>query len=87
MKQYVIIPGAPNKALFGAVSVALGIIARRTFFAALKAAKTTKIWLQRKYVFCRDNDDPAGIVLTGWQYVGFNILAALVIILIAIIGD
>lgn len=87
MRQYVIIPGAPNRAFFGAVSVALGIIARRALFVALKAAKTTKTWLQRKHVFCRDNDDLAGIVLTGWQYVGFNILTALVIILIAIIGD
>lgn len=87
MKQYVIITGAPNKALFGAVFIALGIIARRALFTALKATKTTKIWLQRKHVFCRDNDDPAGIVLTGWQYVGFNILVALVIILITIIGD
>ena len=87
MKQYVIIPGAPNRAFLGAVFFALGIIARRTFFAAMKAAKTTKIWLQSKRVFCRDNDDPAGIVLTGWQYVGFNALVALVIILIVMMGD
>lgn len=87
MKQYVLTPGAPNKVLFGAVFAALGIIARRALFAALKAAKTTKIWLQSKHVFCRDNDDPAGIVLTGWQYVGFNVLIALVIILIIMIGD
>ena len=87
MKQYALTSGAPNRAFLGAVFFALGIIARRALFAALKAAKTTKIWLQRKHIFCRDNDDPAGIVLTGWQYVGFNILVALVIILIVMIGD
>lgn len=87
MKQYVITPGTTNKALFGAVFVALGIIVHRAFFVALKAAKTAKTWLQSKHVFCRDNDDPAGIVLTGLQFVGFNVLAGLVLIIIAMIGD
>ena len=87
MELYVITPGATNKALFRAVFVALGIIARRALFVPLKAARTAKTWLQSKHVFCRDNDDPAGIVLTGWQYVGFNALFALVIILIVLIGD
>jgi hypothetical protein len=87
MEQFVSTPDATNKTLFGTVFFALGIIARRAFFAALKVVKTTKIWLQSKHVFCRDNDDPAGIVLTGLQYVCFNALFALVIILIVLVGD
>lgn len=86
MKQYAITPGL-NKAFFWAVFVALGIIARRALFAAQKAAKTAKIWLNNKHAFCRDNDNPAGIVLTGWQYIGFNAMAGLVLIIIAMIGD
>lgn len=87
MKQYVITPGATNKALFRAVFVALGIIVHRALFVALKAARTAKTWQQSKHVYCRDNDDPAGIVLTGLQYVGFSSLVVLVIILIVLIGD
>ncbi len=87
MKQYVITPGATNKALFGAVCVALCIITRRAFLAGLKAVKTAKAWLNNKHAFCQDRDDPAGIVLTGWQYIGFNVLAGLALLIIAMIGD
>ncbi len=87
MKQYVITPGTTNKTLFGAVSIVPGIIARRAFLAGLKAVKFAKSWLNNKHAFCQDNDDPAGIVLTGWQYIVLNALAGLVLLFIAMIGN
>ena len=48
----------------------------------LAALKTTRQWLQTQHSFYGRDGDP--IQCTGWQFVGYNIIAAIVAILLCI---
>lgn len=54
--------------------------------AALKAAHratlTARAWLRASHEFCAQDGDP--IRCTGWQLVGFNLAAAVVVVLLSI---
>ena len=49
---------------------------------ALEALKTARQWLQSQHSFYGGDGDP--IKCTGWQFVGYNIIAAVVAILLCI---
>lgn len=49
---------------------------------ALAALKTARQWLQAQHGFYGQDGDP--IQCTGWQFVGYNIIAALIAILLCI---
>ena len=49
---------------------------------ALAALKTACQWLQAQHSFYGQDGDP--IKCTGWQFVGYNIIAAIVAILLCI---
>jgi hypothetical protein len=65
-------------ALF-AVTVLLIIRMTKNALTTLKAARQ---WLQIKHSFYDQDGDP--IKCTGWQFVGYNIIAAVVAILLCI---
>lgn len=54
--------------------------------AALRAARRATIaaraWLRASHEFCGQDGDP--IKCTGWQFVGYNIAAAVVVVLLSI---
>ena len=50
--------------------------------ALLTAFKTVRQWLQAQHSFYGKDGDP--IRCTGWQFVGYNIIAALIAILLCI---
>lgn len=54
--------------------------------AALKAAHRATIaaraWLRASHEFCAQDGDP--IRCTGWQFVGYNLAAAVVVLLLCI---
>lgn len=54
--------------------------------AALKAAHRATIaaraWLRASHEFCAQDGDP--IHCTGWQFVGYNLAAAVVVLLLCI---
>lgn len=54
----------------------------RTVKNALTALKMARQWLQTQHSFCGEDGDP--IKCTGWQFVGYNIIAAVVAILLCI---
>ena len=54
----------------------------RTVKNALTAFKTVRQWLQTQHSFYGQDGDP--IQCTGWQFVGYNIIAAVVAILLCI---
>lgn len=49
---------------------------------ALEALKTARHWLQAQHSFYGKDGDP--IKCTGWQFIGYNIIAAVVAILLCI---
>lgn len=49
---------------------------------ALAAFKTARQWLRAQHSFYGQDGDP--IQCTGWQFVGYNIMAAVVAILLCI---
>lgn len=61
---------------------AVVLLVSRTVKNALAALKTARQWLQSQHSFYGDDGDP--IKCTGWQFVGYNIIAAVVAILLCI---
>ena len=49
---------------------------------ALAGLKMARVWLHAQHSFYGKDDDP--IRCTGWQFIGYNIIAAVVAILLCI---
>ena len=50
--------------------------------AAHRATITARVWLRASHEFYGQDGDP--IKCTGWQFVGFNLAAAVVVVLLSI---
>lgn len=78
-------PAAVVRALAQSLTLAAIYVAQRTA-AALKAARRATIaaraWLRASHDFYAQDGDP--IRCTGWQFVGYNIAAAVVAVLLSI---
>ena len=73
---------AGTRALLTAlISVSVLLFTRMTE-NAMAALKTARQWLQAQHSFYGQDGDP--IQCTGWQFVGYNIIAALIAILLCI---
>ncbi len=76
---------AVRRALAQSLTLAAAYGAQRTA-AALKAARRATIaaraWLSASHEFFAQDGDP--IRCTGWQFVGFNLAAAAVVVLLSI---
>lgn len=76
---------AVRRALAQSLTLAATYGAQRTA-AALKAARRATIaaraWLSASHEFFAQDGDP--IRCTGWQFVGFNLAAAAVVVLLSI---
>lgn len=73
---------AGTRALLAALFAVIVLLVSRTVKNALAALKTVCQWLQTKHSFYGQDGDP--IKCTGWQFVGYNIIAAVVAILLCI---
>lgn len=71
-----------TRALLAALFAVVVLLAIRTATNALTALKTARQWLLAQHSFCGEDGDP--IKCTGWQFVGYNIIAAVVAILLCI---
>nr|DAT24530.1 MAG TPA: hypothetical protein [Caudoviricetes sp.] len=71
-----------TRALLTALFAVIVLFVTRTAKNALAALKTARQWLQAQHSFYGDDGDP--IRCTGWQFVGYNIIAAVVAILLCI---
>ena len=73
------------RAMAQSLTLAATYVAQRTA-AALRAAHrvtiAARIWLRASHEFYAQDGDP--IRCTGWQFVGYNIIAAVVAILLCI---
>ncbi len=80
-----IITAAVLRALGQSLTLAAIYGAQRTaaaLRAALRAVLTVCAWLSTSHEFYAQDGDP--IRCTGWQFVGYNIAAAVVIVLLSI---
>ena len=73
---------AGTRALLDALLAIVVLLVTRTVKKALTAFKTARQWLQAQHRFYGQDGDP--IKCTGWQFVGYNIIAAAVAILLCI---
>ena len=70
------------RALLTALFVVVALLAVHAAKNALTGLKMARRWLQARHEFYGNDGDP--IKCTGWQFVGYNIIAAVVAILLCI---
>lgn len=73
---------AGTRALLTALFAVIVLLIARMAENALACLKTVRQWLQAQHSFYGKDGDP--IRCTGWQFVGYNIIAAVVAILLCI---
>ena len=73
---------AGTRALLTALFAVTVLLIARMAKNALTAFKMARQWLQTQHSFYGKDGDP--IRCTGWQFVGYNIIAAVVAILLCI---
>ena len=71
-----------TRALLTALLAIVVLLVTRTVKNVLTAFKTVRQWLRTQHSFYGQDGDP--IRCTGWQFVGYNIIAAVVTILLCI---
>ena len=71
-----------TRALLTALFAVIVLLVSRTAENALAALKTARQWLQTQHSFFVQDGDP--IKCSGWQFVGYNINAAVVVLLLCI---
>ena len=71
-----------TRALLAALFAVVVLLSIRTAKNALTALKMARQWLQSQHSFYGQDGDP--IKCTGWQFIGYNIIAAVVAILLCI---
>ena len=73
---------AGTRALLTALFAVTVLLIARMVENVLMGLKTPRQWLQAQHSFYGKDGDP--IRCTGWQFVGYNIIAAVVAILLCI---
>ena len=73
---------AGTRALLAALLAIVVLLVTRTVKNALTAFKTVRQWLQAQHSFYGQDGDP--IRCTGWQFVGYNLLTAVFVLLFCI---
>ena len=73
---------AGTRALLTVLFAVTVLLITRTVKNAMTGFKTVRQWLQAQHSFYGQDGDP--IRCTGWQFVGYNIIAAVVAILLCI---
>ena len=73
---------AGTRALLTALFAVTVLLATRMAKNALTGFKTVRQWLQAQHSFYGQDGDP--IRCTGWQFVGYNLLTAVFVLLFCI---
>ena len=71
-----------TRALLTALFAVVVLLITRMVKNALTGLKTARVWLQAQHSFYGKDGDP--IKCTGWQFIGYNVIAAVVTILLCI---
>ena len=73
---------AGTRTLLTALFAVVVLLITRMVKNVLTGLKMARQWLQAQHIFYGQDGDP--IKCTGWQFVGYNIIAAIVAILLCI---
>ena len=73
---------AGTRALLTALLTIVVLLVARTVKNALTAVKTVRQWLKAQHSFYGKDGDP--LKCTGWQFVGYNLLTAVFVLLLCI---
>ena len=73
---------AGTRALLTALFAVTVLLIARMAENVLTGLKTARHWLKAQHSFYGKDGDP--IRCTGWQFIGYNIIAAIVVILLCI---
>ena len=73
---------AGTRALLTALFAVIVLLITRMAENAMTGLKTARQWLQAQHSFYGQDGDP--IRCTGWKFIGYNIIAAVVAILLCI---
>lgn len=73
---------AGTRALLTVLFAIVVLLVTRTVKNVLTTLKTSRQWLRTQHSFYGEDGDP--IQCTGWQFVGYNIIAVVVAILLCI---
>ena len=73
---------AGTRALLTALFAVTVLLATRMAENVLTGLKMARIWLQAQHSFYGKDGDP--IKCTGWQFVGYNLLTAVFVLLLCI---
>ena len=73
---------AGTRALLTSLLTIFVLLVARTVKNALTSLKTARQWLQAQHSFYGKDGDP--IRCTGWQFVGYNLLTAVFVLLLCI---
>ena len=73
---------AGTRALLAALIAVIVLLATRMAKKALTGFKTVRQWLQAQHSFYGQDGDP--IRCAGWQFVGYNLLTAVFVLLFCI---
>ena len=73
---------AGTRALLAALIAVIVLLATRMAKKALTGFKTVRQWLQAQHSFYGQDGDP--IRCTGWQFVGYNLLTVVFVLLFCI---
>ena len=71
-----------TRALLTALFAVVVLLITRMVKNALTGLKMARVWLQAQHSFYGKDGDP--IKCTGWQFIGYNVIAAVVTILLCI---
>lgn len=71
-----------TRALLAALFAVTVLLAARMAKSALAGLKTVRQWLLAQHSFYAQDGDP--IQCTGWQFVGYNLLTAVFVLLLCI---
>ena len=73
---------AGTRALLAALFAVAVLLIARAAENVLTGLKTVRVWLQAQHSFYGQDGDP--IQCTGWQFVGYNLLTAVFVLLLCI---
>ena len=73
---------AGTRALLAALIAVAVLLIARVAENVLTGLKTARVWLQAQHSFYGQDGDP--IQCTGWQFVGYNLLTAVFVLLLCI---
>ena len=73
---------AGTRALLAALLTIVELLVARTVKNALTAFRMVRQWLRAQHSFYGQDGDP--IRCTGWQFIGYNLIAAIVALLMCI---